>query len=109
MSASRAATPPIASCRTRRIPLRASAPSIPTKAAPGSVWIVNGQRVIAGNPGANLGQHRSVSSAPQAYGLVYVNRKAQINTLDRNGRSTLRSVADSCWNSIMGGRISQLG
>ena len=83
----------------------------PTKAAPGSVWIVNGQRVVAGNPadpipGVNIVQ---VSSAPQPYGLVYVNREGQIATLDRNGDLTLRSVADSCWNSIMGGRISQLG
>jgi hypothetical protein len=80
-------------------------PGNPAKGADGSVWMVNGQRMIAG-PGVNI---TNVSSTPQAYGLVYVNQEGTINTLDQNGSQTLQPVADSCWNSLIGGRISNLG
>jgi hypothetical protein len=81
-------------------------PSNPGKAADGSVWMVNGQRVICGNPDVYI---HKVSATPQAYGLVYVNQEGTINTLDRNGSNTVLPVADSCWTSIIGSRISTLG
>lgn len=50
-----------------------------------------------------------VDSTPSRYGLVYVNQQGTVLTLDPNGNSDLRPVCDSCWASILGGRISMLG
>jgi hypothetical protein len=80
-------------------------PANPTKAAAGSVWIVNGERIVAG-AGVSIDQ---VSAAPQAYGLVYVDQQGTMATLDPDRSNRLRPVREPCWNSIIGGRISPLG
>jgi hypothetical protein len=72
----------------------------------GSVWVSDsGVRVQAGL-GDTINQ---VSSAPQSYGLVYVDKQGTISTLDPYNQTGLSYCSDSCWTSIMGGRISQLG
>jgi hypothetical protein len=76
------------------------------QAKAGSYWVSDsGTRVQAGMS-VNV---NSVSSAPKSYGLVYVNQEGTISTLDPNGQMGLSYCADSCWTSVMGGRISQLG
>lgn len=77
----------------------------PTKAASGSVWIHNGQRVVAGN-GTTI---NNLSSTPSDYGLVYVDSKGTIRTLDPNGNTALHPVTDSAWTSIAVSSTSLLG
>lgn len=80
-------------------------PQNPSKAAPGSIWIVNGERVAAG-AGIEIEQ---VSAGPQAYGLVFVDQQGMIATLDPERTADLRPVKAPCWNSMLGGRVSILG
>lgn len=80
-------------------------PMDPTKAAPGSTWIVNGDRVTAGL-GFKIDQ---VAPSPEAYGLVYVDQQGTIATLDPERSADLRPATASCWTSMMGGRVSTLG
>lgn len=76
------------------------------KAKDGSVWMVDdGSRVTSGP----YSQVTNVSSGPKSYGLVYVDQQGTVSTHDPNGKPGLNYVADSCWNSILGGRISKLG
>jgi hypothetical protein len=64
----------------------------PDKAAQGSHWIVNGIRYTAGTTDVN-----HIGSAPQAYGLVYVDAKGIIQpTLDPNGNPSLQPATASC-------------
>jgi hypothetical protein len=81
-------------------------PIDPTKAAAGSTWIVNGERVVVGAGGMTV-EH--VGAAPQAYGLVYVDPSGVVATLDPDRSLRLRPVREPCWNSILGGRVSILG
>ena len=80
-------------------------PAHPTKAAQGSVWIVNGERIVAG-AGIEIDQ---VSASPQAYGLVFVDQQGTIATLDPERTADLRPVKEPCWTSMLGGRVSNLG
>lgn len=80
-------------------------PAHPAKAAQGSIWIVNGDRVVAGL-GVEIDQ---VSAAPQAYGLVFVDQDGTIATLDPERTADLRPVKEPCWTSMLGGRVSNLG
>jgi hypothetical protein len=79
-------------------------PDNPGKAAAGSVWVVDGQRVVAG-VGATID---NVSLMPQGYGLVYVDPNGTVATLDPGVSQQLRPVTEPCWNSIIGGRRSSL-
>ena len=73
---------------------------------PGSIWIDSG----TGNRITADYQGNKISGATlQPYGLVYVNQDGTITTLDPNGNTSLQPVADSCWTSILGGRVSTLG
>lgn len=76
-----------------------------TKAATGSVWMVDGNRVVVG-PGIVIDQ---VSPSHQAYGLVFVNQDATVATLDPGQFQDLRPVKVPCWNSLIGGRATHLG
>jgi hypothetical protein len=80
-------------------------PTNPNKAAAGSIWIVNGERIVAG-AGIPIEQ---VSAGSHAYGLVYVDQQGTMATLDPDRSQHLRPVREPCWNSIIGGRISPLG
>ncbi len=77
----------------------------PNKAADGSVWIHNNVRMVSG-PNQTVG---NVGSKPQAYGLVYVDAKGTITTLDPNGNPNLYGASGSCYASMMGGAKSLLG
>ena len=72
----------------------------------GSIWISEGGNRVTAGMGTTVNQ---VTSAPKSYSLVYVNREGTISTLDPNGQLGLSVSTDSCWTSVMGGRISQLG
>jgi len=83
-------------------------PTHPGKAAIGSVWIVDGERVTVG-PQTSITQ---ISSRPQGYALVYVDREGTIATLDRGTMKDMQPVmpvTQNCWTSILGGRVSPLG
>jgi hypothetical protein len=80
-------------------------PAQPSKAAQGSVWIINGERIVAG-AGIEIDQ---VSASPQAYGLVFVDQQGTIATLDPERTADLRPVKEPCWTSMLGGRVSNLG
>jgi hypothetical protein len=86
-------------------PLPASGSGVGTNAETGSVWIVQGNRMVsnANTPITNIAMGR------KHYGLVYVNQAGTVSTLDPNGRLDLIPVTTSCWASIVGGRISKLG
>jgi hypothetical protein len=78
----------------------------PTKAAQGSVWYVNGQRVTVG-PGTTIDQ---VTQGVPAFGLVYVDQQGTIATLDPDPTQLhmLAPVTEACWHSIIGRRSSPL-
>ena len=76
-----------------------------TNATDGSVWIVQGQRVVS-NPNVPI---RNIRLGRKHYGLVYVDQSGTVATLDPNGAFNLSPVKTSCWASMMGGRISRLG
>ena len=80
-------------------------PMRPGTAAIGSVWIVDGARVVVG-PQTSITQ---VSSGPQGYALVYVDQEGTIATLDPDTMKDVQPVRETCWTSILGGRISPLG
>ena len=71
----------------------------------GSIWIVQGNRVVS-SPRVQI---TNVNPARKHYGLVYVDQSGTVATLDPAGASHLSPVTTSCWASIMGGRISKLG
>jgi hypothetical protein len=71
----------------------------------GSVWIVQGNRVIS-SPHVPI---TNVSLGRKHYGLVYVDQTGTIATLDPNGRANLSAVTTSCWASMAGGNVSKLG
>jgi hypothetical protein len=77
----------------------------PDKAADGSVWIHNNVRMVSG-PNQTVAK---VGSKPQAYGLVYVDTKGTITTLDPNGNPNLYAASGSCMASMLGGAKSLLG
>lgn len=74
-------------------------PYHPGKAATGSVWIIDGDQVTVG-PDVSITQ---ISSKPEAYALVYVDRDGLIVTVNSTSPE-LRPVTGNCWNSILGGR-----
>jgi hypothetical protein len=74
-------------------------PTNPAKPALGSVWMVNGQRVTVNQQDVI----RNISSGPDAYALVYVNREGSIATLDPT-RPDLQPITGNCFDSMLGGR-----
>jgi hypothetical protein len=81
-------------------------PSPPgTDAADGSVWIVQGERVVSSR---NV-PIRNIKLGRKHYGLVYVDQSGTVSTLDPNGSFKLSAVKTSCWASITGGAVSKLG
>jgi hypothetical protein len=73
---------------------------------PGSVWIKSdGSRIVAG-PGSQVS---NVSSRPQAYGLVYIDKNGTYNTLDPNGDTSLSWASIACYSSVLASPISTLG
>jgi hypothetical protein len=77
----------------------------PDKASDGSVWIHNNARMVSG-PNQTVVK---LGSKPQAYGLVYVDAKGTITTLDPNGNPDLHAASGSCAASMFGGVKSLLG
>jgi hypothetical protein len=75
-----------------------------SKAQDGSVWIVQGNRVISNShvPITNVNPGR------KHYGLVYVDETGTVSTLDPQGKPHLKPVTASCWASISG-HTSKLG
>jgi hypothetical protein len=72
----------------------------------GSVWIIQGNRVIS-NPHVPI---TNVTPVPRRYGIVYVDQAGTVATLDPNGATNLTPVHTSCWASVvLGGRLSRLG
>ena len=88
-------------------------PLHPDQAAQGSTWIVNNVRRTASNTDVNhIGSAPDINpigSEPQAYGLVYVDAKGTITTLDPNGNPSLQPATGSCMASMIGGANSLLG
>jgi hypothetical protein len=88
-------------------------PLHPDQAGQGSTWIVNNVRRTAGNTDIyHIGSApdiNRIASEPQAYGLVYVDAKGTIRTLDPNGNLSLQPVTGSCMASMIGGEKSLLG
>ena len=82
-------------------------PGVPaaTNAQRGSVWIVQGNRVIS-SPFVPI---TNVDPGRKHYGLVYVDQAGTVSTLDPNGSLQLSPVTMSCWASVMVGRVSKLG
>jgi hypothetical protein len=76
-----------------------------TNAADGSVWIVQGQRMVSSR---NV-PVKNVKLGRKHYGLVYVDQTGTIATLDPQGSLKLSPTSMSCWASINGGHISKLG
>jgi len=76
-----------------------------SKAQDGSVWIVQGNRVISSRhvPITNVNPGR------KHYGLVYVDETGTVSTLDPQGKPYLKPVTASCWASISSGHTSRLG
>jgi len=87
------------------MPAPSAGPGPGTNAENGSVWIVQGNRMTSN---ANTPITR-VSLAQKHYGLVYVDETGSVATLDPNGATGLHPTTNSCWTSILGGRISKLG
>jgi hypothetical protein len=79
----------------------------PDKSADGSVWIHNnnGVRMVSG-PRQTVAK---IGLKPQAYGLVYVDAKGTITTLDPNGNPSLQPASASCMASMIGSAKSLLG
>ena len=61
--------------------------------------------MVAGN-GITI---NSLSISPGEYGLVYVDNKGTIKTLDPNGNTALHPVYDSVWASMVSSSKSLLG
>jgi hypothetical protein len=76
-----------------------------TNAADGSVWIVQGQRMVSSK---NV-PVKNVKLGRKHYGLVYVDQSGTVATLDPHGSLKLTPTSMSCWASVMGGQISKLG
>ncbi len=70
----------------------------------GSTWIVQGQRVTS-SPAVQI---TKVGVRPSQYGTVYVDQTGTVLTLDPR-TTDLHVVSNSCWTSVLGGRISKLG
>jgi hypothetical protein len=85
------------------VPSTAAGPG--SNAENGSVWIVQGNRMTS-NANTPI---THVSLTQKHYGLVYVDQTGSVATLDPNGAAGLQPTTNSCWASIMGGRISKLG
>jgi hypothetical protein len=79
-------------------------PMNPSKPAIGSVWIRGSDRVTVG-PQVSITQ---ISSKPQAHALVFVNEDGTIITLDPTAER-MHPVMETCFTSILGGRLSPLG
>ena len=75
------------------------------KAPDGSTWIVHGQRVTS-SPAVQI---TKVGVRPSQYGVVYVDQTGTVLTLDPRSTADLHVVSQSCWTSVLGGRISKLG
>jgi len=76
------------------------------KAPDGSVWVQNdGTRSVTGP----FSQVNNVTSSQKSYGLVYVDKKGTIITLDPNGDTSLVTTTQSGMDSIIGAQISKLG
>lgn len=76
------------------------------QAPDGSVWVQNdGTRSVAGP----FSQVKNVTGSQKTYGLVYVDKKGSIITLDPNGDTSLTYCTTSGMNSIIGAQISKLG
>jgi hypothetical protein len=86
-------------------PMPSAGPGPGTNAENGSVWIVQGNRMTS-NANTPI---THVNLAKKHYGLVYVDETGSVATLDPNGALGLHPTTNSCWASIMGGRISKLG
>jgi hypothetical protein len=71
----------------------------------GSVWVVQGNRVIS-SPHVQI---TNVNAGRPHYGLVYVDQTGTVVTLDPNGSSVLRPVTASCWASMVPGSRPYLG
>jgi hypothetical protein len=71
----------------------------------GSTWIVHGQRVTS-SPAVQI---TKVGVRPSQYGTVYVDQTGTVLTLDPRSTADLHVVSNSCWTSVLGGRISKLG
>jgi len=74
-------------------------------AADSSIWITgDGSRMVAG-PYSKV----DVSGGRKAYGLVYIDKKGTIATLDPNGNPDLFFATTAAVESIMGANFSKLG
>lgn len=82
-----------------------NAPPVGGNAEDGSVWIVQGNRVTSG-PTVQI---TKAGVGPPQYGLVYVDQTGSVATLDPKWTGDLHMVTQSCWTSVMGGRVSKLG
>lgn len=82
-------------------------PGVPaaTNAQRGSIWIVQGNRVIS-SPSVPI---TNVDPGRKHYGLVYVDQAGTVSTLDPNGKLELSPLTMSCWASAIVGRTSKLG
>jgi hypothetical protein len=76
-----------------------------SEAQRGSVWIVQGNRVVA-SPGVHI---TNIDPRRKHYGLVYVDQAGTVSTLDPNGALHLSPATTSCWASVTAGRVSKLG
>ena len=75
-------------------------PGNPNKAAVGSVWLVNDQKVTAEKGEVING----ISNGVQAYALVYTDSTGSMVTLDPESAPNLRPVREACWTSMLGNR-----
>jgi hypothetical protein len=98
---------PQAECIARSMGRRfdPNAPAVSDNAGDGSVWIVQGNRVTSG-PTVQI---TKAGLGPPQYGLVYVDETGSVATLDPKWTGDLRMVTQSCWTSVLGGRVSKLG
>jgi hypothetical protein len=80
-------------------------PPAATNAQRGSIWIVQGNRVVS-SPFVPI---TNVDPSRKHYGLVYVDQAGTVSTLDPNGSLQLIPVTTSCWASVIVGRTSKLG
>ncbi len=80
-------------------------PVNPNKAAFGSVWLCNDQRVVA-DQGENI---THIAHSPHAYALVYTDQFGTIATLNPDAAQDLRPVRENCWTSLIGSQSSHLG
>ena len=77
----------------------------PDWSASQSYWYVNGQRTMVPQ-----GEVRNIQGGrTTAYGLVYVDQKGTVATLDPMLQPGLQPATNSCMNSIIGSAISKLG